>query len=93
MVLSLLSFPGPRISQLLPANTSVFRPGATGSAEFLSIFVDPLAGHWERGESRGQLVAGSRAGHPLAQAPSLAGDEVGSEHLLNSGTQPLICLA
>ena len=34
--------------QLLSANTLVFRSRAAGSAEFLSILVYPLVGHWGR---------------------------------------------
>jgi hypothetical protein len=45
----------PGFSDKLPsASVSVFRVGAAGSSEFLSILVDPLVGHWRRsGRERG----------------------------------------
>lgn len=41
--------------QLLSGKSSVFRVGAAGSAELLSILVYPLVGHWRQREEAGKL--------------------------------------
>lgn len=44
----------PGFSDKLPsASVSVFRVGAAGSSEFLSILVYPLVGHWRSGREMG----------------------------------------